>query len=141
MKEYSGIGRHQTPESALLEMSSLLTRAPFIVFSDVVRKKHKGAKRNTSNAYNTYLYIRKHNLGTISKSDVLKNPNSGNMLQTYLWSVNRRRLKVWAAKERTIRTAIAAAQQTTVAATVTREAIANGCRLIVTYAKQHHTTV
>jgi hypothetical protein len=37
-------------------------------------------------------YIRKHKLGTLTKSPVRRNPNSGNKLQSWLWAPNRRNL-------------------------------------------------
>lgn len=40
-------------------------------------------------------FILKNNLGEVQETSVNKNPNSGNQLRVYLWTVDQRNLKAW----------------------------------------------
>lgn len=43
-------------------------------------------------------FILKNNLGMVQETTVNKNPNSGNMLRVYLWTIDQPKLKDWYAK-------------------------------------------
>lgn len=43
--------------------------------------------------------IRSERLGTITKSPAVENPNSGSIIRTYIWTLNKKRLEKWNVKE------------------------------------------
>lgn len=62
-----------------------------ILFSDTLRSR-----------YGTGLatFIEKNNLGTITASEIRKNPNSHHNIRTWIWYVNRPALQKWLDKGR-----------------------------------------
>jgi len=56
----------------------------FYIFSDIQKKK---AGKNLKN------FIQKNKLGLITLSPIRINPNSGNSLRVYLWTIDKKNLK------------------------------------------------
>lgn len=63
----------------------------FLLFTDI-------NKREAGN--NLAKYILKNDLGSIIKTPLAINPNSGNKLQAYIWTINKRNLKKFAKKHK-----------------------------------------
>lgn len=63
---------------------------PFIIFSGTKAQK----------AEELCNYIRKNKLGKVLRSDSRLNPNSGNMLRSYIWQTSDRGLREYAKKIR-----------------------------------------
>ena len=64
---------------------------PFYLFADIDDKrfiKHYG--RDLAG------YVKEHNLGTLVRTVARKNPNSGNYIRVWLWSVNNKSLSNYA---------------------------------------------
>lgn len=51
--------------------------------------------QNGTYGKNLAAYIRKHKLGTVIGSRISTNPNSGNRLKGYIWTINKRALSAW----------------------------------------------
>lgn len=58
----------------------------YIIFSDTIRE---------DNGQKLADYIHKNKLGAISSPKAKRNPNSGNMIKVWTWSVNNRALARW----------------------------------------------
>ncbi len=61
---------------------------PFILFTDT--KSTAGSKGEKLEKY-----IKINKLGTVKKTPYRINPNSGNKVQCYLWTINKTNLKAW----------------------------------------------
>jgi hypothetical protein len=101
LREISGLSYHNTPGEAMREFALGATRLNYVrsgrvlVCSHVIFSAADGA-----NDYGDKFaaYIRRHKLGTIAISRRLTNPNSGNPLKVWVWSINKTALLAWARK-------------------------------------------
>lgn len=61
-----------------------------IVFTDAAR-----SPRTRTSGDKLASYIRRYRLGSVSAARKARNPNSGNILGVYVWTVNRKALAKW----------------------------------------------
>lgn len=75
----------QTPEELIPQIQALYNACgrprPFLIFSDSTGKSQTSGKPLAD-------YIEKHKLGTVHRSTMEYNKNSGNNLVVYLWTVD-----------------------------------------------------
>jgi hypothetical protein len=83
----------EDPDSDLASsMDDILNEgSPFYLFSDTV-DRNRGERLRT--------YILKHHLGSVLRSRVKTNPNSGNDIRVFIWTVDYKKFKSWAIKHR-----------------------------------------
>ena len=90
LREISGIARCSGPEKALENLAKgMLYDSSWrhAVFTQAGTRSTYGEKFKA--------YILKEKLGTVVESETKVNPNSGNKLKAYVWTVDWRRMKGW----------------------------------------------
>ncbi len=108
LREAEDVGVHETPEEALQDLcanastadpygrseANQLFQPSLGGFSHIV---FTGAAATSRRTYADKLaaYIRRHKLGAVTTARKARNPNSGNILGVYVWTVNRRVLAAW----------------------------------------------
>lgn len=99
VKELHGLNQYSTPGDAMAAFvqnwKRITPHRPFAIFSGVVdeQPQYDYAKRFAN-------YIKKQGLGTIHKTPVKLNSNSGNPLQVYVWAIAPNKLTAWAKGKR-----------------------------------------
>ena len=94
LSEFNGFSDFRTPKQLLLWLSRERResdkRLPFVIFSNPT---NRGRDRKLINLHK---YIKNNKLGEVTKMPRAKlNPNSGNYIKTFTWSVHRKNLRKW----------------------------------------------
>jgi len=92
IREISGIENY-TPKETVKQVAKEYCcsdeKSAFLLFTFYAnRKKGDNLKK----------FIEKNKLGTVTKSRAKKNPNSGNNINIFIWSIGRINFKKWALK-------------------------------------------
>jgi hypothetical protein len=86
------------PDGVAFKVGSLFAtgsfNGTFLVFSEVKGNGGYGEKLRD--------FVLSANLGGVTQTTTLKNPNSGNYLTAYIWEVDRSNLKIWYDKQEEI---------------------------------------
>lgn len=94
IREIGNLGEFATPQealdSALFSPEDEPLDRPFVIFSGVVKDSRSGRKPLYAQRFAKFL--RDNDLGDVSGGITRVNPNSGNDLKVYLWTVNQRNL-------------------------------------------------
>jgi hypothetical protein len=84
VRELADIRASIFPENALEALDH--TKTAFVVFTDVAPYEY---------GVSLAAYIRKRKLGTVVTMIPKKNPNSGNRLKVWLWSIDQKKWAAW----------------------------------------------
>lgn len=97
VRELHGLSEYSTPERAMAQLGQLLGLKAIMVFNDQehvagqnVNWRHLLFGQNRTNTYGDRFraYILEHKLGTVVETDTQVNPNSGNPLKIFVWTVD-----------------------------------------------------
>lgn len=103
VKELTELSGTRDPAAALMTMLNYLGRheyggpgsrtilhfpAAHIIFTGVTKTRSNYGERFAN-------FIRENNLGEVIESVVKRNPNSGNPLKVWVWSIHRNNLEAW----------------------------------------------
>lgn len=108
MRDLSGLSDHETPKEAMVAF--VLTSCPRVSrynwdarkceklrqlnFSHVIFSEANNEHRRYGENFATY--IRRNKLGTVVASERRVNPNSGNQVKFWVWTLNKHNLVDWA---------------------------------------------
>lgn len=115
MREIGNLSTFRKPADALLVLcgnhwSSPLSvtnldvdredeKYPFVIFTAMVEDED-GEKIDPPYGENFAAYLREHSLGEVLETPVRFNPNSGNKIKAWIWSINHANLRDWFTKEK-----------------------------------------
>lgn len=90
VKELDGISAFRSAKQVMGEFYNEITNnfncPPIILFTGVSKKGY---------AQKLKLYIKRNKLGAVVNTKPVKNPNSGNLIEAFLWTVNYKALEKW----------------------------------------------
>lgn len=101
LREINGLSGYDNAKDAMMDLCEMLDSGDngedlppnfaFILFTGIVRDD-SGQKFAE--------YIRRHGLGNVRAGTETKNPNSGNIINAWVWSVNGSKLEQWYLKNK-----------------------------------------
>jgi hypothetical protein len=99
LREISGLSDHCDSAEAMQAFCGSVIFSGYLRCSHAIFSEARGMLMNDGPYGERFAaYIRRHNLGTVTASKRVENPNSGNQLKVWVWTINKRNLRAWARK-------------------------------------------
>jgi len=92
VNDFTGFYEFKTPKETLSWIYRNIGEAPILLLTD----RAGGERKSRGEKFVDYL--RKHKLGIVSASPVVRNKNSGNRIRAWLWAIDNKNLERWADK-------------------------------------------
>ena len=102
VNEIDYLGLHDTSEEAMEAFKQSRGHAPIILFTGVTKRKmhdHTGVGREDDYGQAFARLIRRDGLGHVTASRAVRNPESGNHIRAWVWTVDRTALQNWPSKK------------------------------------------
>lgn len=95
--ELDGLGRYKSVRQLILDLcmdyadsDDLQVLGAIVIFTGASSKK-----RSPNYSERVYSFIQLNGLGQVYRTEIVKNPNSGNYVTMYTWVINHEALKAW----------------------------------------------
>lgn len=97
--EMGGISSFDNPEMLCKAALSYRNSLEVPIVSHLIFTQASGTKRLSGYGYNLAKYIIANGLGHVAASEPGENPNSGNYVTVFVWTLNERGIRRWAKKQ------------------------------------------